>query len=105
MDPQQGYRHRFEVDKYGRNPNWKIAKKIKEVEIDRKTHIKVFLVSLLCFFVLLHFLGVSHFSLAFAVLSIVSSLIFYAITRDEDYGITALIGMVGVAAYILQFIQ
>ena len=102
MDPQQGYRHRFEVDKYGRNPRWKIAKKIKEVEIDRKTQIKVFLVSLLCFFVLLYFLGFSYFNLALAVLSIVSSLIFYAITHDKDYFFTAFIGMVGVVAYALR---
>ena len=102
MDPQQGYRHRFEVDEFGKKPRWKIAKKIKEVEIDRKTHIKVFLVSLLCFFVLLHFLGFSYLNLGFLVFSIVSSLIFYAITRDRDYFFTAFIGMVGLVAYALR---
>jgi hypothetical protein len=68
------------------------------------THKGVFNIVIM-FFVLLHFLGVSHSNLALAVLSIVSSLIFYAITRDKDYFFTAFIGMVGLVAYILQFTQ
>ncbi|MBU7018129.1 MAG: hypothetical protein HXS44_11525 [Theionarchaea archaeon] len=102
MDPQHGYRHRFSVREFNKVSQREIIGKIKKKELERKTQVKIILISLLSLFIVLRFLGLSALSLGLFVSSIVSNLIMYWITRDKDYAIMAGAGMVPVVAYFFQ---
>lgn len=103
MDPKQGFRHRFGVEEFRKNPKLKdigkIRKKIKE--LDKKTQIKVALVTFLCLFILLTFLGWSFVNLAFAISAVVGSIISYWYTRDNELLIIVLVTIVALACGIL----
>lgn len=102
MDPQHGYRHCFSVKEFNKVSQREIIGKIKKKELERKTQVKIILISLLSLFIVLRFFGSSALSLAFLVSSIVSDLIMYWITRDKDYAIVACAGIVATGVYFFE---
>ena len=102
MDPQHGFRHRFSVKEFNKISHREIIGKIKKKELERKTQVKIILMSLLSLFIVLRFFGSSALSLALFVSSIVSDLVMYWITRDRDYVYVACAAMVAVIAYFYE---
>ncbi|MBU7045398.1 MAG: hypothetical protein HXS54_03090 [Theionarchaea archaeon] len=102
MDPQHGYRHCFSVKEFNKVSQREIIGKIKKKELERKTQVKIILISLLSLFIVLCLFGSSALSLAFLASSIVSDLIMYWITRDKDYAIVACAGIVATGVYFFE---